>query len=184
MQQTQEIESIDRVLRYIQQDIETQERDDLIDDLIDVHTVLTTIKAKHIKKSHTISGDFHLYAYMVSQSLEMVFGEWESYTKVMDDRVIMYNDFFYMDINDENGPVECIVSFHHQSKPLIVAEAINTLKDIFGLGLKVSGEDFAINEASGEFIWGEDNIDQYTRNINGIKIKPMIFFDGDTIGNS
>lgn len=186
MQQQQTISSIDKVLEYIQQDIENPDKEGVLDDLIDVHALLTTMKARHIEKSKdnkTLPEDLYVYSYMVMQSFKVVFGGLDAFTKVLDDRVMIYNDLIYMDINRDNEYTECIISFYHRSNPVIVAEIINTLKDMFGVGLKVSNEVFVIDEATGNYIWGDEAIQQHLKNVSGVKIAPMVFFDDDTVGN-
>lgn len=183
----QAISSIDKVLDYIEQDIENPEKEEGLGDLIDVHTLLTALKVKHIENSmstETRSEDLYIYSYMVIQSFRVVFGGWDAKTKVMDDRVLLYNDIVYMDINRDSGHTQCIISFYFQANPVIVAEVINTLKDIFGSGLKVSNEVFITDEATGNYLWGEEAIKQYLSAINGNRIKPIIYFNDDTVGNS
>lgn len=181
------ISSIDKVLDYIEQDIENPEKESALGDLIDVHTLLTAIKVKHIESTkdvETTTEDLYIYSYMVIQSFKVVFGGWEANTNVMDDRVLLYNDIVYLDMNRDNDSIQCIVSFYHAANPVIVAEVINTLKDIFGAGLKVSNEVFITDEATGDYLWGEEAINKYITAINGNRIKPIIYFNDDTVGNS
>jgi hypothetical protein len=183
----QTINSIDKILDYIEHDIENPEKEPHLGDLIDVHTLLTQLKVKHIENDTEIKStddDLFIYSYMVMNSFKMVFGNWEANTTVIDGRVLLCNDLTYIDINRDEGKTECIVSFYHIASPVVVGEVINTLKDIFGAGLKVSSEVFTTDEATGKYIWGEDNIKQHIRNINGNKIRPILFFDDDTVGNS
>ena len=178
--------SIDKVLDYIQNDIKTAAPVEVIEDLWDVHTFLTKIKAKQIeknKKPDTTSSDLLMFANMVFDSLEAMFGEWECNTLLVDDRVIVNNDLVYMDINRDNRSIECIISFYKFINPVVVAETINTLKDIFGIGLRVSGELFVIDESTGDYVWGEKDISSYLNRVNGIKIKPILLFEDDTVGN-
>lgn len=179
--------SIDKVLDYIQNDIKVSKKEEVIENLWDVHLFLTKIKARQIernKKSDSTSSDLLMYANMVSDSMEVMFGEWECNTTLIDDRVILNNDLVYMDINREDGPIECIISFSKYTNPVVVAETVNTLKDVFGLGLRISGELFVVDEATGEYVWGDEEIEKHNRRINGaIKIKPIMIFEDDTVGN-
>lgn len=178
--------SIDKVLDYIQSDIKTTDKPDMIEDLWDVHSFLTKVKAKQLEKnknSESTSSDLLMYANMVFDSLEAMFGEWECNTTLIDDRVIVNNDLVYMDINRDNDLIECIISFYKFINPVVVAETINTLKDIFGIGLRVSGELFVVDESTGEYVWGDEDITSYLNRVNGIKIKPILLFEDDTVGN-
>jgi len=181
------INSIDKVLDYIEQDIENPEKEEGLGDLIDVHTLLTALKVKHIENTKdvkTTDEDLYIYSYMAISSFRIVFGGWDATTKVVDGRVLLHNDIVYMDINRDEGVTQCITSFQFQSNPVIVAEVINTLKDIFGVGLKVSNEVFCTDESTGDYIWGDDDIRQHLRNISGNRINPIIYFDDNTVGNS
>jgi len=182
--QNPSITSIDKVLDYVEQDLEDPTKDK--DMLIDVHALLSKMKAHHLKTSTKPSteDDLFVYSYMITNSFTAVFGAWDAHTTVIDGRVLIHNEIVYMEINRDDGFLKCIVSFYHQTSPIVVAEVINTLKDLFGAGLKVSGELFTTDEATGKYIWGIENIQQYLRNINGHKIKPIIFFDDGTVGNS
>ena len=179
--------SIDKALDYIAQDIDNPDRAESVPDLIDVHELLTKLKINHIEKTKNDDSkdeDVFIYSYMVMNSLKIVFGAWDAHTKVVDGRVILHNDLVYMDINRDELPTQCIISFYYQMSPIIVAEVINTLKDIFGAGLKVSGEVFTVDEATGNYIWGMKDIHQHQKNISGNRIKPVVYFDDNTIGNS
>ncbi|MDX9691799.1 MAG: hypothetical protein RBT45_05025 [Acholeplasmataceae bacterium] len=178
-------ESIDKVLDYIQHDIESADDQDVVSDLIDVHNFLTKLKVEHISKVVTedVSDMLLLYTYITIDSFKAVFGNWESHTTIMDDRVILSNDLIYMDINIDTGYLRCIISFNKNTDVIVVGEVINTLKDIFGSGLHISSELFVVDESTKEYIWGEENIDMYLRGINGTKVKPIIVFNDDTVGN-
>lgn len=179
--------SIDKVLEYIEQDIENPDKKEGLEDLIDIHTLLTKIKVSHIEKvktPNTQPDDLFIYSHLVISSFNIIFGTWECHTKATDERVLLYNDLIYLDINRDNGYTQCIISFYYQTNPVIVAEAINLLKDLFGLGLKVSSETFTTNDATGDYIWGEEAIQEHIRAINGLKIKPIVCFDDGTVGHS
>ena len=67
--------SIDKVLDYIEQDIENPEKEESLGDLIDVHTLLTALKVKHIentKDTETTSEDLYILSYSVVSVVEPV----------------------------------------------------------------------------------------------------------------
>ena len=179
------VHSIDTVLDYIEKDINDPEKEDVVENLVDVHAFLTKIRSQHVLKNtskETLSSDLLLYSNMVSDAFGVVFGEWHADITIVDDRVIISNDVTYMDINMDTGAMECIISFSKFASPVIVAEISSTLKDIFGIGFKVSGEMFVVDESTGEYVWGDEEISHYLKRINGVKVKPILWFDGD-VGN-
>jgi hypothetical protein len=178
--------SIDKVLDFIERGMNDPTKEDVVENLVDVHAFLTKMKSKHVVRNSTkesFTTDLLLYTNMISDAFSVVFGQWEANVTIVDDRVIISNDLLYMDINMDTGAVECIISFHKNSNPVIVAEATSVLKDIFDLGFKVSGEVFIIDEATSEYIWGEEDISNYIRRVNGIKVKPILWFDNGELGN-
>lgn len=187
MQKTQyAAHSIDKVLDYIERNINDPEKDIEIESLVDVHAFLTKIKGKHLVKNGTkasIATDLLTYTNMISDAFNVVFGAWEANVTIVDDRVIVCNDLVYMDINMDTGATECIISFYNNANPVLVAEVASTLKDIFGLGFKVSGEVFVLDEATNEYIWGEEEIAKYFRRVNGIRVKPILWFENNELGN-
>ena len=187
MQKTQYTQhSIEKVLDYIEKNINDPKKDEVVENLVDVHAFLTKIKGQHVAKNgtrDTLSSDLLIYANMISDAFNVVFGEWEADITIVDDRVIVSNDLVYMDINMDTGAIECITSFCKYSDPVIVAEVASTLKDIFGMGFKVSGEIFIIDESTNEYIWGNEEIGNYIRRVSGVKIKPILWFDNNELGN-
>jgi len=178
--------SIDKVLSYIERDINDPAKEDVIENLVDVHAFLTRIKGHHVVKNgtrDTLASDLLLYANMISDAFNVVFGEWDADVTVVDDRVIVSNDLVYMDINMDTGAMECIISFYKYSNPVVVAEVASVLKDIFGMGFKVSGEVFIMDEATNEYIWGDEEITKYLKRVNGVKVKPILWFENDELGN-
>lgn len=193
MIQSQKIESIDKILEYLEQSIEEQESEnpteeteqDIIKHLIDVHGLLTRFKVVQVENEEDVddSNTIAIYSYMVMSSLTAVLGNWESKTHVVDGRILMCNDIVYLDVNMDGGRPGCMISLFHRANPVIVAEVINTLKDIFGTMLKVSSECFTTNEATGEYIWGDEEISKHLKAIHGVQVKPIIFFEDSTVGN-
>jgi len=178
--------SIDKVLDFIEKDINDPAKEGVVENLVDIHAFLTHIKGKSIVKNGskaTLASDLLLYANMISDAFNVVFGEWAADVTIVDDRVIVCNDVIYCDINMDSDAIECIISFYRYANPVIVGEVCSTLKDIFGMGLKISGEVFIIDEANNSYIWGNEEIDNYLRRVNGIKIKPILWFDNNELGN-
>jgi hypothetical protein len=178
--------SIDKVLSYIERDINDPSKEDVVENLVDIHAFLTKIKSRHVVKNSTkksLSTDLLLYSNMISDAFNVVFGEWDANITIVDDRVIVCNDIVYMDINMDNDVMECIISFHKNANPVIVAEVSSILRDMFGIGFKVSGEVFVVDESDHTYVWGEEDIMNYIKRVNGIKVKPILWFENEELGN-
>jgi len=178
--------SIEKVLDYIEKDINNPEKKEDVTDFVDVHAFLTKLKMKSMEKSRSdvsLNDDLLIYMNMIGDSFRVIFGEWGANTILMDDRVIISNDIVYIDVNEDYDMMGCVVSFHKFANPIIVAEAVGTLKDIFGMGVKVSSELFVMDEATDEYIWGDEEIASHLKRVNGIKVKPIVIYGDNTIGN-
>jgi hypothetical protein len=178
--------SIDKVLDFIEKNINDPAKDEVIENLVDVHAFLTKIRSKHVTKNttkSTLTDDLLIYSNMISDAFNVVFGEWNANITIIDTRVIISNDLVYMDINMDTGAMECIISFYKYISPVIAGEICSILKDIFDMGLKISGEMFVIDESDNTYVWGEADIENYLRRVNGIKVKPILWFENNELGN-
>lgn len=181
------INSINKVLDYLEQDISNNlEKKSDVSDLIDVHSFLSKLKYHHTEKEKTDKSkkdDLLTYSYMIINSLEIVFGVWDAYTHIIENRVVICNDLVYLDINMDYDITECVIAVAYDIDPIIAIEVVSTLKDIFGTSLKISNEVFDVDLATKEYIWGKDNIINHKKMMNGVRVKPIVVFNENTIGN-
>lgn len=174
-----DVNSIDTLLNFIEEGIENPEKESIIGDLIDAHSFFTRLKVKNIESSKKDLSDDYLftYAYIVSSSLQAVFGNWDANTNVFDKRIVLNNDLVYIDLTTESGSLECSVAFGQATSPALAAELINTIRGFLD-NVKISDEVF-ITDANNNYIWGKEKIAEYHKRINGIHVKPIIYFDNE-----
>lgn len=179
-------EVIDSVLDYIETDIKSQEDPEMVSHLVDIHSFLLSRKGDIIRKDEKpVSNDTLItYAYTITQSMNVVFGSWDAQTTFVDDGVIVYNDMVYIQVVLNEKGIECFLAFSKYIDAYIAAEVAITLRDIFGISLFISDSPYIIDEATNEFIWGDEDITNYQKKTIGYQIKPIVFFSSDgEVGN-
>lgn len=171
--------SIDTLLNFIEEGIENPEKEGIVGDLLDAHSFFTRLKVKNIESSRKEVDDEYLftYAYIITSSLQAVFGNWEANTNVFDRRIVLNNDLVYIDLTTENGLLECSVAFGKTTSPALAAELINTIRGFLD-NVKISDEVF-ITDVNNNYVWGEESIAEYYKKINGIHVKPIIYFGNE-----
>lgn len=98
--------------------------------------------------------------------------------------IVLHNDSVFIDMTKEDDEILCSLSFNRYMPPVKVCEITSFLKDIFTLNLLIDSEHFIIDESTGEYIWGDEAIDQYQTRSRGRKVMPIIVYDSDgSIGN-
>ena len=98
--------------------------------------------------------------------------------------VALYNDIVFIDLSRDDDEILCAVAFNRHIPPVRVCEITSFLKDIFTLNLLIDEEHFIIDDSTGGFIWGENEIDKYYTRTKGRKVMPIIVYDTDgSIGN-
>lgn len=147
---------------------------------------MSTEKTTAVKDSKNID-QLLIYANYVLRMFDTIFETSEDPDVRTEEKYvsIMFHDLALVYIKHDSGDKPlCVVSYHDNCSPTLVAELCCCLKDIFGINIYVNEETWVQDNVNHGFIWGRERIDIHNEKVWGRKVTHSIWFDDSMAGHS